>query len=297
MGRLAHPRTDRLVALGASTLVGRGPAAFLRLEAPTASGEHATLRWRDGGWWIRDLGSSNGTWVDDHRLGPGEEAPVPRGASLGFGGQGDPWRLDDDGPPGPFARCLDRPRVVSARQGTLLLPDDISPALALVHDAADRWVRDDAEAEPVRDGQLLEVAGERWQLHVPQQLVPTMRTTARPARVRFLVSRDEEQVEIEVVDGDRVTRLPPRSFHYTLLTLARERLRDAHLDEAQQGWLDRLELAERLRIGASTVNVQLFRARKAFGGVRDELSAQVVERRVRTSQVRFGFLPAAIDGA
>jgi hypothetical protein len=39
------------------------------------SRRHAQLTYRDGVWWIKDLGSSNGTWLDTaNRLVRGEEA-------------------------------------------------------------------------------------------------------------------------------------------------------------------------------------------------------------------------------
>lgn len=39
------------------------------------SRRHAQLTYRDGGWWIKDLGSSNGTWLDAaNRLVRGEES-------------------------------------------------------------------------------------------------------------------------------------------------------------------------------------------------------------------------------
>lgn len=57
-GRLLRPRdTDRL-------LIGRALFTDLRLDAPTVSDQHAELR-RDGGaWFLRDLNSAAGTWVN-----------------------------------------------------------------------------------------------------------------------------------------------------------------------------------------------------------------------------------------
>ncbi len=70
------------------------PAAALRLKSRAVSNEHAVLFW-DEGWHLRDLGSRNGTWVDDVRLSPGTSRRLERGAMLRFGERAQTWRLVD----------------------------------------------------------------------------------------------------------------------------------------------------------------------------------------------------------
>ena len=53
---------------GADIIIGRSPASTLVLQDEYASSRHARLRCSDGQWWIDDLGSTNGTYVDDERL-------------------------------------------------------------------------------------------------------------------------------------------------------------------------------------------------------------------------------------
>ena len=53
---------------GAPVVIGRSPACTLVLEDEYASGRHARLQPSERGWWIEDLGSRNGTYVDDERL-------------------------------------------------------------------------------------------------------------------------------------------------------------------------------------------------------------------------------------
>lgn len=58
-----------LPAPGSPTVrVGRGPGATLRLPDVTVSRCHAELRYVDDGWMLRDLGSMNGTYVNDLRI-------------------------------------------------------------------------------------------------------------------------------------------------------------------------------------------------------------------------------------
>jgi hypothetical protein len=59
-------------------VIGRGRRCDLILESAKVSREHAVIRREADGWWIEDLGSSNGTWfdrarVDRRRIADGDE--------------------------------------------------------------------------------------------------------------------------------------------------------------------------------------------------------------------------------
>ncbi|GAA1127172.1 DUF1707 and FHA domain-containing protein [Kribbella jejuensis] len=63
------PTALALPAPGSPTVrIGRGPGATLRLGDETVSRCHAELRYVDDGWMLRDLGSMNGTCVNDQRI-------------------------------------------------------------------------------------------------------------------------------------------------------------------------------------------------------------------------------------
>src|SRR5689334_3616157 len=52
-------------------LVGRHPAADIRFDPDLdldVSSRHAQMDYRDGDWYVRDLGSSNGTYVNGHPI-------------------------------------------------------------------------------------------------------------------------------------------------------------------------------------------------------------------------------------
>lgn len=86
------------------TVVGRDPSPDIHvaLHEPRVSGVHARL-WRDdAGWWIEDLGSTNGTFVDGERiLGP---SPVLPGSVVVFG-EGCSAVLDDPNPASALAHA------------------------------------------------------------------------------------------------------------------------------------------------------------------------------------------------
>jgi pSer/pThr/pTyr-binding forkhead associated (FHA) protein len=63
---------------GERFVIGRGRHCDLVLESAKVSREHAVIRREEDGWWIEDLGSSNGTWfekarVDRRRIQDGDE--------------------------------------------------------------------------------------------------------------------------------------------------------------------------------------------------------------------------------
>ncbi len=51
-----------------TTTIGRGPDNSLVLSDGFVSSSHAVLSFHDGGWWLADLDSRNGTWVNGDRI-------------------------------------------------------------------------------------------------------------------------------------------------------------------------------------------------------------------------------------
>lgn len=58
--------------------IGRHPSCDIRIDAPTVSRRHARLVFRDGGWILQDLKSSNGTLVNGRRVGRCRISPGDR---------------------------------------------------------------------------------------------------------------------------------------------------------------------------------------------------------------------------
>jgi hypothetical protein len=75
------PRTPRLLLplRGEHMTLGRSRRCDCMLRDATVSRLHATLRNVDGAWWLRDEGSTNGTWINGRRVAgtvevqPGDE--------------------------------------------------------------------------------------------------------------------------------------------------------------------------------------------------------------------------------
>lgn len=72
-----------LSLMDTGVLLGRNPECTLVLDDDFASGRHARIYRRDAGWFVEDLGSTNGTFLGSSRLT--EPMPVEVGSTLRIG--------------------------------------------------------------------------------------------------------------------------------------------------------------------------------------------------------------------
>ena len=303
MARLKHTHSGRTVTLGAATLVGRSSSSTLVLDHPKASGRHATLIFGDGRWTVRDLGSRNGTAVDGMALPSGGRRAVEAGARIDFAGDG--WILLDADPPVAVAE-RDDGRRRSAVDGLLPLPDDDDPAVTVYAAAGGRWIAEqDGEPRRVKDGQRLDIDGRTWTLELPPPTAGggTVTTVGSEGGIKSLatltqltlaVSRDEETVQVSLTFLGDPLPLPPRSFGYLLVVLARARRADADEPAAEQGWLYAEDVCREVGVDPERLNVEIYRCRKLLAKMGVEGAAGLFERRPHTRQLRLGVDCAAV---
>jgi pSer/pThr/pTyr-binding forkhead associated (FHA) protein len=58
----------RTFRMGPSMIVGRSPECEVRLEDTYVSQQHARVFGKNDAWYVEDLGSTNGTFVNDQKL-------------------------------------------------------------------------------------------------------------------------------------------------------------------------------------------------------------------------------------
>lgn len=289
--------------LPARCVLGRSANASIRLDDPRVSSEHARITWTGRTWEIRDLGSTNGTWVDGKRLEAGGQARLYQGVTLGFADPTCPWQLADATGPLACARNLVEGTLHSAEDGLLGLPPGNEPRLVVYEDTDGRWVGEhDGEPGFVEDGSIVVVAGSSWCLHLPTANDLTVDFSNAPLRLdqlqlSFAVSSDEEDVRMSVVHARGREALKSRVHHYLLLVLARHRIEDAKdgVETGEQGWVYGDDLSRMLRIEEERLNVQIFRARKELGELGVAGAAGLIERRKGSRKLRIGVRELSVE--
>lgn len=76
---------DRIVVTRSGIFAGRTPNNDLMLPHSQISRQHMRIFWQDGAFWVEDLGSTNGVWLNDARLEAKVAARVTPGDAIGAG--------------------------------------------------------------------------------------------------------------------------------------------------------------------------------------------------------------------
>jgi hypothetical protein len=198
MGAVSDVDSGSCHALAAHHPIGRSSNALLRLSEPSVSLEHAALRWSGTSWLIKDLGSTNGTFVNGSALARGSSRPVHRGSQLRFGHDRRMWVMTDDSEPQVMMVEIGGEAVLHPREGVFAIPSDDSPAALVCRDESGGWVLErDGEVMPWVDERPIEVRGTYWKLLNATLPPPTsLLTTSVPAllleelTLHFRVSRN-----------------------------------------------------------------------------------------------------------
>ena len=77
VGNATTVQPGMVFELGPVTPIGRKPTNAIRLDDDFVSGEHALLAWREGRWYLSDVASTNGTYLN------GEQVLQPRPLNWG----------------------------------------------------------------------------------------------------------------------------------------------------------------------------------------------------------------------
>lgn len=283
--------------LETDVLIGRSSRCTLRIDDSRVSGEHANLRWNGECWLLKDLGSLNGTTVDGRALTPGESVILSEGAHIAFGHPSHVWTLADGAAPTAMALSLDGGQTVAANDGLLALPSPEQPLLTVHRDPQGAWwVEGEGATWEIADQVSLTAGGRKFRLclpHVSARTTPLLGFVGRRVSelsISFHPSADLEHIEIEVACGGVSERLGARNHNEMLLVMARARTRDQErgLSEAECGWIYQDELCKALGLESDRLNVDVYRVRRQIAGLGLLDPASIIERRVKTRELRIG---------
>ncbi len=330
MAVLEHSDSGARHTLSAEHLVGRGNACHLRLSSKLASLSHAELRWTGAVWEVRDLNSRNGTYVNGTKLDQGDEWALIAGMTLAFGDPDDTWILISTDAPTAYACNIAGVRR-DAEAGLLILPDLAEPACT-VFLRQGVWIVESADGaqRQIDDGEELTVADDTWTVYLPTAQERTVgrdseRLALDQVTLRFVVSHDQEHIELRIDHAGQSMAVPSRVYMELLLRLAEERLADRHKERGSagseeavssgdagsgadggagnddDGWVFVSAVLNKLGIsddtnGRNLLGQHIFQARRQFAELGVEGAADVVQRRRtlattgghRLSQLRIG---------
>lgn len=251
------------------------------------------IQYSRGGWELRDLNSTNGTFVGGRRV-TSERILLTAGMEFALGGRDLALTLVDAAPPVASAHRVGSGEIRSAIQGVLLLPDDDHPSVIIFERFDGKWIAESADEQRVfSDREILVVDGVAWRLELPAPNTSTFDTSEVGPSIdtiglRFAVSRNEEHIQLAMLhDGDTIP-IPSRTYHYLLLTLARAWLADASSSPEDRGWVDREHLCRMLSIDGGKLNVDIHRARGQFAALEVHRAAALIARRLNAGQLRLG---------
>lgn len=304
MAKLLEESSKRARVLLPEHLIGRGPQCALRLaEKNYISSQHAVVRWAGNGWEALDRGSRNGTRLDGAPLEPGRAYRLSKGSVLSFGHPDERWTLSDADEPKVMALALDTGEAHFEHLGMIGVPSNENPDCTLFQDTDSAWKLEDADGSvhALHDGQIFESNGQRYAFSHPSASDMTAGvdpdSAGEPPTLQFLVSSDEDFVELALLYDKRSVALGSRGHNYLLLTLARQRLADAanNVPASSSGWMDKEQLADGLRITPQLIDGEIFRIRKHFASHGLPEAAIIIERRARTRQIRLGLSRVRVE--
>ena len=93
IGNEGTPGEVRFELTGSETTLGRGSDCEIQVDDQHASRQHAAIHFFDGGYQIKDLDSSNGTFVNDKRI---TSLPLSEGDKIQIGDSILRVRLEQD---------------------------------------------------------------------------------------------------------------------------------------------------------------------------------------------------------
>jgi hypothetical protein len=284
-----------------SFVVGRADHCALCLDGPLVSLEHARISWNGQAWILRDLGSTNGSFVTGTRLAPGDELRLEEGVEIAFGDPKDAWTVLDVEAPLPCVEHIESGHVLFIEGGLLPLPSAAEPAVSLLEGPPGTWLAEYADGvEELGDGSRIHSPDGEWLFHLPASVRATSRDLPAAGRVQQASLHFEDGLTTAlVVDGRRV-ELAPRSHHGLLRTLAEQRLLDLRneaLPEAEHGWIHRQDLCATLGVTPQWLRLAVFRARHELAELGLRGANSIVERRTTSGQLRIGLVRVEVSAS
>lgn len=294
-GAASLHHSDQKVLIAERCIVGRARTAHWQQSSDLVSAEHAVIAHSKQGWTLRDLSSTNGSWVDGAPVVG--EVRLTDNSRVSFGHKENTWVFIDSSAPHAQVKCLETGIIFNTISGYLSFPDPEQPESNL-YQSEHGWILESGgQAQEAADGMRFNLPSGSYELWLPKGVSSTSSATLaleegeQPLVLQFTVSPDEEHVATRLFYQGRSLELLHRSYSYLLLTLARKRQDDQNnplCPTLEAGWCETRELAESFHVSPETLNLWVWRARKQVQEFHPELAPLIIERRPSLAMLRIG---------
>ena len=291
-------------------MIGRAPVNDLVLASEQVSWHHVTV-WVEGGRiWIKDLGSTNGTFIDGNRLSSVQHVSLASQVMIGtriqlrFSGT-----IPDAGLPAfrplvlvdeenglIFSQLGDRFFIGSGEHCDLVLDEGPEEAAVIsIHDDGEAWVGTEEEERALEVGESLTVCGRTLVLRHATERGPTVVVDRTQYPIRLTVDLQGAagpEALVEDLHSGKTCEVRSANRAVLLYILARQLQKDQEEDviDSRKGWCADEEVASGVwgrswRVNAgSHLHVLIHRLRSQLKSV--QMDPWFIEKKRRHTRVR-----------
>jgi hypothetical protein len=302
VGALRYFKTGSIFSLPTPTVVGRGPDCAVRLSDACVSNQHAELVWERDSWILRDLDSTNGTWLNgklieqaryEHRLSPGDR--------IAFGAETDEWQLEDDSGPQVMVIPSEGGKGIPMRRGVIRFSKELDGAVPRIirGDGAEWRLEVGSSVMVISPGSVIHANGRAWRFCCPAAWRPTAKVqpvrSLREAQLVLRVPRNMEKIELTAHHAQEQISLGRSSIFLLLVVLAERRKTEQEAGSKDAGWVGMEDLESAFKTRETHINVWVHRIRGRFANQGFLDSGAIIQRRDGTRQIRVGTANAVIE--
>ena len=293
MAKLLNLHTNQLINLLPQHSFGRHASCHTILSNPKASRQHAIVSWDGISWVLQDI-SSNGTFVDNQKVGSEQEKVLQLDSQIQFATDDDIWQVQSLDAAKSILMPLSPGTALIELDRLTALPNESVPQITIYQDNQQQWIcESESGTNILHSGATVAVDNQSWHFIAAQSCLKTLaeqpHLEPNTLHVFFKVSQNEEHVFINVKIGEELYDLGERNHHYLLLLLARQRQKDIqdNRSQSEQGWIFRDNLATMLGVDETHTNMLIYRLRKQFSKQLPENNPLINAIEKRRGSIRF----------
>ena len=297
MAIIKNKSTGEIVYLNTQHTFGRNRnVANTYIAEKDISQSHALVSWRGSNWYLQDH-SRNGTIVNGEYIN-NTAVKLSKGHKIQFGEhESTQWDIINVDPPSSYLRSVKDPNKVIELTSGHAFPNEEKPEILIYpEDAIWKLEKKGTIIDLIQNSRYI-IDDEEYIFIENQVLEDTMDNgyVVNNAYFQFILSSDEEHINIKIITQNLELDLGERVHNYILLALARKRLEDVQMGAVigDQGWMSIEDLLEDMskefgkELDPYYLNLKIYRIRKLLLETKPYgyLFSNIIERRY--GEIRF----------